>query len=125
MTIPSGRLFDDQPPDASAEICHDLVARPGLRIERIVSTGQATPPGAWLQQDRAEWVVLLSGSAGLQFEGEETERSLAPGDWLEIEPGLRHRVEWTAADEPSVWLAVHFVQEAQEMGPQYGLATEA
>jgi cupin 2 domain-containing protein len=32
---------------------------------------------------------------------------LAPGDWVEIPPHVRHRVEWTDSDELTVWLAVH------------------
>lgn len=110
--IPSGTLFSDLPPPGPHEVCRDLLARPGLRIERIVSFGQATPPGEWLQQEDAEWVVLLSGAAGIRFQGEEFDRRLAPGDWLEIAPRLRHRVEWTEEGCASVWLAVHFVQKA-------------
>ena len=81
--------------------------RRGARVERIVSTGQATPPGEWYDQDGDEWVVLLSGAAGLLFEGEAAARPLEPGDWVLIPAHARHRVEWTAADEPTVWLAVH------------------
>ena len=87
----------------------DLVTIPSTRIERIVSTGQATPPGEWLDQERAEWVILLQGAAGLRFEGEVDTRTLKPGDYLTIPAHARHRVEWTAPDEPTVWLAVHYV----------------
>jgi cupin 2 domain-containing protein len=31
---------------------------------------------------------------------------LEPGDWLEIPPRVRHRVEWTSTVEPTIWLAV-------------------
>lgn len=84
-----------------------LLKRAGLRIERIVSTGQASPEGFWYNQPQDEWVVLLSGSAGLRFECETEERKLKPGDWLQIPAHVRHRVEWTDAATPSVWLAVH------------------
>ena len=40
------------------------------------------------------------------IEGEYAPRVLAPGDYVEIPPHVRHRVEWTDADEPTVWLAV-------------------
>jgi cupin 2 domain-containing protein len=43
-------LFKDLPRQASHEACDDLLVRPGLRIERIASTGQATPVGQWLEQ---------------------------------------------------------------------------
>lgn len=85
-----------------------LLALPGLRIERIVSLGQASPPGFWYDQDEAEWVVLLSGSARLQIEGEASPRQLLPGDWINLPPHCRHRVDWTDPAQPSVWLAVHY-----------------
>jgi cupin 2 domain-containing protein len=31
---------------------------------------------------------------------------LEPGDWTDIKAHVRHRVEWTAPDEDTVWLAV-------------------
>lgn len=104
----AGNLFADLPlaPEA-AERLEILLAQPGLRIERIVSSGQASPPGFWYQQDEAEWVLLLKGAARLRFEDEAEARALHPGDWLQIEPGRRHRVEWTDPDAPTVWLAVH------------------
>lgn len=85
-----------------------LLDRPGLRIERIVSTGQASPPEFWYDQPRDEWVLLLSGSAGLRFAEEVAVRALRPGDWLYIPAHTKHRVEWTDAVRPTVWLAVHF-----------------
>lgn len=108
----AGNLFADLPklpvaPEA-AERLEILLARPGLRIERIVSSGQASPPGFWYEQPDAEWVLLVSGAALLRFEDETEARPLCPGDWLQIEPRRRHRVESTAADTPTVWLAVHF-----------------
>jgi len=85
-----------------------LLSAPNVRIEQIVSTGQASPPGFWWDQEWAEWVVLLTGSAGLLFEGETTVREIKPGDWLHIPAHVRHRVEWTHKDQPTIWLAVHF-----------------
>ena len=79
-----------------------------MRIERIVSTGQASPPGFWYDQDWAEWVLVLSGAAGLEFEGEAAPRRLGPGDCVLIPAHARHRVAWTDAHQPTVWLAVHY-----------------
>ncbi|MGO9895390.1 MAG: cupin domain-containing protein [Bryobacteraceae bacterium] len=84
-----------------------LAQSPGARIERIVSAGQACPPGFWYDQDNTEWVFLIGGSACLLFEGEASSRELRPGDYVEIPAHRRHRVEWTAPDEPTVWLVVH------------------
>ena len=100
-------IFEDIPRHATAERVDVLLARPGLRIERIVSTGQASPPGFWYDQPQDEWVVVLKGRATLVIEG-EAERLLAPGDYVFLPARRRHRVTSTAADEPTVWLAVHF-----------------
>jgi len=78
----------------------------GVAIERIVSTGQATPAGEWLQQERDEWVVLLDGDAELSYD-DGTRMRLGSGDHVVIAAGERHRVEWTRTDPPCIWLAVH------------------
>ena len=101
-----GNLFEDAAGAAAAERFDMLFERPGARIERIVSLGQATQIEAPLVQDADEWVVLLAGAAGLRIDG-ETERALVPGDYVFIARGVRHWVTWTSADEPTVWLAIH------------------
>jgi mannose-6-phosphate isomerase-like protein (cupin superfamily) len=53
-----------------------------------------------------EWILLVTGSAGLWIEG-EGERDLRPGDHVLIPAHRPHRVTWTAKGEPTVWLAVH------------------
>jgi cupin 2 domain-containing protein len=107
VPLRSGNLFANVPTRLDKEETAILAELSGARIERIVSTGQVSPPGLWYDQDRTEWVILLAGSAGLLMEGEAAPRILAPGDYLEIPPNCRHCVEWTAADRPTVWLAVH------------------
>jgi len=108
----AGNLFGNLPvaPEA-AERLETLLTHPGLRIERIVSSGQASPAGFWYEQPEAEWVLLVSGAALLRFEDETEARRLRAGDWLDIEPRRRHRVEWTAAEMPTVWLAVHYLRD--------------
>lgn len=90
------------------EVFDKLLKRDGIRIERIVSSGQATPPGEWYDQDLHEWVILLRGSAGLRFADGETVFTLTPGDYLDIPPHARHRVEWTDPAQVTVWLAIHY-----------------
>jgi cupin 2 domain-containing protein len=97
--LPPGPL-----PDEVTEI---LLARPGLRIERIVSTGQATAEGRWYDQDSDEFVLLVTGAARLRIEGEAEDRALGEGDWLWLPAHCRHRVAWTQAEPPTVWLAIH------------------
>ena len=101
-------LFAGLPATAEAtERTETLLARTGLRIERIVSSGQASPAGFWYEQADAEWVVLLAGEALLRFQDESEARRMHAGDWLYIEPRRRHRVDWTAPAVATVWLAVH------------------
>ncbi len=102
---PAPSLFAGLPPLAAGEVVEALPSGAGVRVERIVSRGHASPAGFWYDQDRAEFVVLLSGAARLRFEDGEVE--LVPGSYLHIPAHVRHRVEWTAPDEPTVWLAVH------------------
>ena len=106
--IRSGNLFANLPERLLDEEAAILADRPGAVVERIVSTGHASPPGFWYDQDWAEWVIVLEGAAGVRIEGEAASRRLGPGDYLEIPPHARHRVEWTQADSPTVWLAVHW-----------------
>jgi cupin 2 domain-containing protein len=101
-------LLDAIPDDSTQEQVFPLVAAKGARIERIVSRGQASPPGFWYDQDLDEWVALLAGSAGLCFEDEPGILELRPGDHVLIPAHRRHRVEWTDAARPTIWLAVHF-----------------
>jgi len=103
-------LFTALPPltPEADEQFTELLRRPGLRIERIVSSGQASPEGFWYDQAEGEWVVVLSGSAGLRLEHETHTRVLRTGDHLDIPPRCRHRVEWTEPGVATVWLAVFY-----------------
>jgi cupin 2 domain-containing protein len=105
----SNNLFENLPDELPDELVEVLAEGQGsLRIERIVSRGHASPEGFWYDQESAEWVLLLQGSARLRFEGETEAVELRVGDWLEIAPHRRHRVEATSADETTLWLAVHW-----------------
>ena len=105
---PSANLFAPLSRTSTDEDITVLLTTPNVRIERIVSTGQATPPGQWHDQARDEWVLVLRGSAGLRFEDETEPRLLRAGDHVLIPAHRRHRVEWTDATEPTVWLALHY-----------------
>ena len=103
----AGNLFAALPVPDGTEQLTDLLARPGLRIERIVSTGQSSPPGEWYDQDFDEWVVLLLGAGRVEIEGETALRMLGPGDWLFLPAHCRHRLAWTHPSETTIWLAIH------------------
>lgn len=94
--------------DAPGELFTTLLAHPDFALERIVSTGQASPPDFWYDQPRDEWVVLLRGAARLAVAGETEPRTLAPGDWVVLPAHCRHRVAWTDPTQPTVWLALHY-----------------
>ncbi|UEM23416.1 cupin domain-containing protein [Skermanella mucosa] len=85
-----------------------LLAMPSVRVERIVSHGQVSPPGFWYDQDEGEWVLVLAGSAVLEVEGEAVAIPMGPGDCIDIPPRRRHRIAWTDPDQPTVWLAVFY-----------------
>lgn len=88
------------------EIFETIVQAPGVRIERIVSKGQQSPEQFWYDQDQAEWVLVVKGHARLAFEDGLVE--LRAGDYLNIAPHQKHRVDWTTPDEETVWLAVFY-----------------
>ena len=103
--MPVANLYHPLPDTASGEAVTELLRRPGARLERIVSHGQASPPGCWYDQPEAEWVIVLQGAARLEMEG-EGELALGPGDYLYLPPHRRHRVTWTTPDTDTVWLAL-------------------
>jgi cupin 2 domain-containing protein len=106
--IPKANLFDAIPKQLPQEWFETLTESGGIKIERIVSKGHASDQGYWYDQAWDEWVLLLKGSAGLRLEGDRRARPMAPGDWVLIPAHVKHRVDWTAADTETVWLAVHF-----------------
>ena len=107
MGVGRGTLLSNLRFPEEAEVIETLAHAGACRIERIVSSGQATPEGEWLRQDAREFVVVMAGRARLRFEGDDAPLWLGPGDWVDIPAGVRHRVDWTDTDQPTVWLAVH------------------
>jgi len=83
-----------------------LIQSDGVRVERIVSHGHASPEGFRYDQDEHEWVVVLQGAARLQLEDKTIE--LGPGDYINLPAHTKHRVEWTTLDQPTIWLAIFY-----------------
>jgi cupin 2 domain-containing protein len=104
----TGNVFANVPGRLAEEQIVDLASAPNVRIERIVSRGHASAPDAWYDQDRAEWVLVLRGSAGLIFEGESDPILLEPGSYIQIPAHKRHRVAWTDPSAATIWLAIHY-----------------
>ena len=104
-----GNIFSKITDLVKDEIFETLLKTDHLELERIISSGQATPPGQWYEQQTDEWVILLKGRAGLLFEGKEEMIVLHPGDYVHILAHQRHRVEWTDGEQKTVWLALHYL----------------
>lgn len=101
-----GSLLEGVCPAAGQETTQVLMEQNGLRLERIHSCQASSPEGFWYEQREHEWVLLLQGTAQLQFEDEPTARQLCRGDSLWIEAGRRHRVVATDPEPGCVWVAL-------------------
>jgi cupin 2 domain-containing protein len=102
--------------DPKDEVFEKLLEAPGVLVERIVSTGQASPDGFWYDQPDDEWVALLQGCASLEVEGSGA-ITLKPGDYIFIAAHCRHRVSRTSTNPPCIWLAIHgHLKEDQSFG---------
>ena len=110
-----GNIFSSIPDLAKDEFFETLLKTDHLRLERIISSGQATPPGQWYDQATDEWVILLKGSAGLLFEGNKEIMMLHPGDYVHILAHQRHRVEWIDSRQETIWLALHYSGSGSEV----------
>jgi len=99
-------VYEQMPENSPHEVFTELLSAKAVRIERIVSFGQASPEGFWYDQPENEWVLLLEGSAKIQFDDRLV--NLAAGDYVNILAGTRHRVEKTAANGRTVWIAVFY-----------------
>jgi cupin 2 domain-containing protein len=113
-----GDLMAEIPAELPEELITPLVVGRGLRVERIVSRGQVSPPGFWYDQVEHELVLLVAGEARVQMEG-EPERTLRPGHWLDIPAHRRHRVTFTTPDRDTIWLAI-FYERTPEAQPVPG-----
>ena len=101
-------LLDNLPADLPEELFTTLLQTDGLRVERIVSQGQVSPRGFWYDQSEHELVIVLAGSAAVQFEGDAEPVEMRRGSYLNIPAHARHRIAWTDPNENTVWLAIHY-----------------
>jgi len=85
-----------------------------VRIERIVSTGQSSPPGFWYDQEEDEFVMLLQGTAMLDFDGGRRQQMEA-GDFLLIPAHEKHRIAATSFQPPCIWLCVFLVGKNEKV----------
>ena len=107
-TPAKGTLFEGIPAELPEEIFDTICSAEGVKIERIVSRGHASPEGFWYNQERSEFILIVQGSAGLKIENERDFVVLKTGDYLIISAHVKHRVEWTDPACDTIWLAVHY-----------------
>lgn len=100
-------IYSEIPAKLNSELTEIILQEGDLRIERIVSEGQSSPPDFWYDQDQSEWVIILQGKARLQFTDKIIE--LQEGDHLKIPAHCRHRVDWTDAKQQTIWLAIYYI----------------
>jgi cupin 2 domain-containing protein len=106
--VKTQNIFSEISESTIDEIFETMLRRDHFKLERIISSGHATPPGEWYDQEMDEWIILLSGRAGLIFDHETEVLVMQPGDYIHIPRHKRHRVEWTDPEQKTVWLALHY-----------------
>ena len=101
-------IFENIPDHISEELFNEIFKTENFKVERIVSKGHSSPDNYWYDQEENEWVIMLKGSAGLLFAGDETVLVLRSGDYIHIPSHTKHRVEWTDPDMETIWLAIFY-----------------
>ena len=94
-------IFASIPERIQDEISEGLIQTDHVRIERILSRGQASPAEGWYDQAEHEWVMVLEGSGVLVFE-DGRKITLNKGNFCHIPAHVRHRVSWTDPDRITV-----------------------
>lgn len=96
-------IFEIDKIPENEEIITILEKRDSIKIERILSKGQTTE---WMIQDKNEFVLLIQGSAIIEFEDKKIK--MKKGDIVLINKGEKHRVSFTSENPYCIWLCVHF-----------------
>ena len=61
MSSKTGNIFELPEQLPSEELFEALLEHEKILIEKVVSSGQVTPPGDWYDQDQDEWLIVLQG----------------------------------------------------------------
>jgi cupin 2 domain-containing protein len=104
MSRGAGNVFAKLAKRVDREDFLTLFENSSAKIERIVSHSHRSPPGFWYDQNWDEWVIVMRGSATLEFEDNDL-LELKEGDYVTIAKRVKHRVARTSRE--TVWLAVH------------------
>ncbi len=101
-------LFNHLPSATAEESFRTLANGRGVKIERIISQGHSSPSSGWYDQELDEWVIVLSGQGHIKID-DGRQYKLKAGDYLTIPAHTKHKVTWTSPKEPTIWIAVHFM----------------
>lgn len=107
MKLISKNMYEDLPENLRDEIIQVIAENSNIKIEKIISHGQSSPPNFWYDQEQNEFVLLLKGSAELLFENDEQVK-MNEGDYITIPSHKKHRVEKTSGTGKTIWLAIHY-----------------
>lgn len=103
----AGNFLKNLPSTVKEEIFETLVDCSQVKIERIISLGHRSPKIGWYHQEQHEWVMVISGSATIEFE-DGTKHGLSSNDFINIPANKKHKVIWTDTEQQTVWLAIHY-----------------
>lgn len=98
-------IFDISHLDGTNEQFEKLLVSKRFLLERIVSFGHPSPEGFWYEQDQNEWVLLIKGSAVIEYSC-GMEQILHEGDCIILPHHVKHRVKSVSSD--AIWLALHY-----------------
>jgi cupin 2 domain-containing protein len=105
--IEKKNIYYSIPEFSKKEVFEDILNAENLKVERIISYPDSIPENQWYDQDNEEWVLLLKGSATLEFSNNEI-IELFPGDFILIPAHMKHKVNKVDKNAPTIWLALHY-----------------
>lgn len=100
-------FFANIPQNLPDELFETIVQSDNVKIEKIVSDGHTSPLNFWYDQDQNEFVLLIQGSAIIEFENDES-IELKVGDYQIISAHHKHRVSYTDKNKKTIWLAIFY-----------------
>lgn len=100
-------IFENIPQTLKEELIENILVNNNFKVERIISEAHASPKEFWYDQPTNEFIYLVSVSAAIMFE-DHSVKTLKTGDYLVIEAGKKHRVEWTDKKSKTIWLTIHY-----------------
>jgi len=100
-------ILSDLPESIPDELFEEIASSKTCKIERIISKGHSTPQDKWYDQEKNEFVIIIKGNAELLFKDDKTVQ-MKQGDYLNIPPHVKHRVQKTSTQEETVSLAIHY-----------------